>query len=44
MRERPSVKQTSNPPEFYIKRYERYAFGDISGRQGHKKILDDLWK
>lgn len=43
MRDRPSVKATSNPPEFYIKRYARYAAGDTR-REGYKKILDDLWQ
>jgi glutathione S-transferase len=42
MRERISVKETSNSPEFYINRYEKYAMGETS-RQGAKKILDDLW-
>ena len=44
MRERPAVKETANPPEFYLERYKRFAEGDISGRSGYKKILDDLWK
>jgi len=43
MRERSSVKETSNSPEFYIDRYAKYAAGDTS-RQGYKKLLDDLWK
>lgn len=43
MRERSSVKETSNSPEFYIKHYAKFAAGDTS-RQGYKKTLDDLWK
>jgi glutathione S-transferase len=43
MRERPAVKPTANPPEFYIERYGGFAAGD-SRRVGYKKILDDLWK
>lgn len=43
MRDRPSVKSTANSPEFYIKRYAKYATGQ-SSRQGVKKILDDLWQ
>ncbi len=32
MGERESVKATSNPPEFYIKAYARYADGTVGGR------------
>lgn len=43
MRQRPSVIETSQPPQFYIERYAKFAAGDTS-RSGYKKILDDLWE
>ncbi len=42
MRAHPSVRLTSNPPEFYINRYVKYANG-TTDRPGAKKIIDDLW-
>lgn len=42
MRALPSVEVSSNPPEFYIQRYVKYANG-TTDRPGAKKIIDDLW-
>lgn len=42
MRENPAIKTTSNSPDFYIKRYSKYADG-TTNRSGASKIIDDLW-